>query len=283
MTQVVSNKTGRKKIVKASGENTEIKITAKKFSDYLEIRTELKLNSEHKFNEDYNISIQPYETKGFARPPMDMGTVGNPSDLSFNLDDISLDTLLFRLKVVDKNNTVKGYADEIKPDLSGGGNDTSEGGDGSNTILPIKEDESIKLPFAIQMEPDSKPVLLVKSKLNLKEQFKHDIKTKVFIYTSVIRQILTNYLSDKNYADCSKKEVFINKVLGNAGLDTAMDEIPEYFNDDNSVNQEAVDWIEQVTADCIDTPVTFKGNKTNYLSLFEKKCRETAMENENED
>ena len=53
MTQVVSNKTGRKRIVKASGENTEIKITAKKFSDYLEIRTELKLNSEHKFKEDY--------------------------------------------------------------------------------------------------------------------------------------------------------------------------------------------------------------------------------------
>ena len=49
MTQVVSNKTGRKKIVKASGENTEIKITAKKFSDYLEIRTDLKLNTEHKF------------------------------------------------------------------------------------------------------------------------------------------------------------------------------------------------------------------------------------------
>ena len=145
MTQVVSNKTGRKKIVKASGENTEIKITAKKFSDYLEIRTDLKLNSEHKFKEDYQITIQPYESKGFARQPMDMGTVGNPSDLSFTLDDISLDTLLFRLKVVDKHNTVKGFADEIKPDLSGGGDDTSEGGDGSNTILPIKEDASIKL------------------------------------------------------------------------------------------------------------------------------------------
>ena len=283
MTQVVSNKTGRKKIVKAVGENTEIKIIAKKLADYLEVETELKLNPEHKFKENYNISLQAYEKQGLAYEPRDMGTVGNPSDLSFNIEGISLDTLLFRIKVVDKENIVKGFADEIKPELSGEGTETHEGGDGANTILPIKEDESIKLPFAIQMEPDSKPVLLVKSKLNLKEQFKHDIKTKVFIYTSVIRQILTNYLSDKNYADCSKKEVFINKVLGNAGLDTAIDEIPEYFNDDNSVNQEAVDWIEQVTADCIDTPVTFKGNKTNYLSLFEKKCRETAMENENED
>ena len=282
MTQVVSNKTGRKKIVKAIGENTEIKITAKKFSDYLEIRTDLKLNSEHKFKEDYQITIQPYESKGFARQPMDMGTVGNPSDLSFTLDDISLDTLLFRLKVVDKHNTVKGFADEIKPDLSGGGDDTSEGGDGSNTILPIKEDASIKLPFAIQMEPGTKPVLLVKSKLNLKEQFKHDIRTKVFIYTSVIRQILANYLSDSSYEDCSKKQIFINKVLGNAGMETDMNDIPKYFNDDDSVNQEAVDWIDIVTAACIDTPVVFKGNKTNYLSLFEKKCKEQAVEDENE-
>lgn len=281
MTQVVSNKTGRKKIVKALGENTEIKITAKKFTDYLEIRTELKLNPEHKFRDEYSISLQPYESKGFARQPMDMGTVGNPSDLSFNLDDISYDTLLFRLKVVDKNNTVKGFADEIKPDLSGGGNDTSDGGDGSNTILPIKEDSSIKLPFAIQMEPNTKPVLLVKSKLNLKEQFKHDIRTKVFIYTSVIRQILINYLSDNSYEDCAKKKIFLSKVLGNAGLEDDH-EIPKYYNDDGSINQEATDWIEETTAACIDTPVIFKGNKTNYLSLFEKKCKEAVVEEENE-
>ena len=283
MTQVVSNKTGRKKIVKAIGENTEIKIIAKKFVDYIEINTELKLNPEHKFKEDYNISLQAYEKQGLGYEPKDMGTVGNPSDLFFNIEGISLDTLLFRLKVVDKENVIKGFADEIKPDLSGEGNEMYDGGDGTDTILPIKEDSSLKLPFGIQMEADSKPILLVKSKLNLKEQFKHDIKTKVFIYTSVIRQILTNYLSDKNYEDCSKKEVFINKVLGNAGLDTSIDEIPEYFNDDKSVNQEAVEWIEDVTAACINMPVMFKGSKTNYLSLFEKKCKEEVVEDNNED
>ena len=35
----------------------------------------------------------------------------------------------------------------------------------------------------------------------------------------------------------------------------------QHFNDDDSVNQEAVDWIDMVTAACIDTPVVFKGNK----------------------
>ena len=58
MTQVVSNKTGRKKIVKASGENTEIKIIAKNFNDYIEVRTELKLDPKHIFNKDCQISIQ---------------------------------------------------------------------------------------------------------------------------------------------------------------------------------------------------------------------------------
>ena len=282
MTQIVSNKTGRERIVKATGENTEIKISAKKISDYLEIKTEIKLDPEHKFKEDYKITIQPYETKGFARQPMDMGTVGEPSDLVFNLDDISLDTLLFRIKVTDKKNTIKGYADEIRPEASGGGDGTKDGGDGRNTILPIKEDSSLKLPYAIQMEPHSKPVLLVKSKLNLKEQFKHDIKTKVFIYTAVIRQILTNYLSDKSYDDCGRKQEFMDKVFGNAGLDLEINEIPLYFNDDGSVNQESIEWIETTTAACIDTPVKFKGNTTNYLSLFEQKCKEQAVEDANE-
>ncbi len=273
-----------KKIVKAVGENTEIKILAKKFPDYVQIDTELKLNPEHGFQDDYRISLQAYESKGYAKEPKDMGVVSDPSDLQFNIDGISLDTLLFRLKVVDKENTVKGFAEEIKPDLSGEGDETLEGGDSSNTILPIKEDSSIKLPFAVQMEPDTKPVLLVKSKLNLKEKFKHDIRTKVFIYTSVIRQILTTYLSDKNYDDCSKKETFISKVLGNAGVDIELGEIPKYYNeDDGSINSEAVDWIEDVTAACIDTPVVFKGNRVNYLSVFEKKCREDIMQDSDED
>ena len=78
-----------------------------------------------------------------------------------------------------------------------------------------------------------------------------------------------------------KKKLFLSKVLGNAGLEDDH-EIPKYYNDDGSVNQEATDWIEETTAACIDTPVIFKGNKTNYLSLFEKKCKEAVVEEENE-
>lgn len=282
MTQVVSNKTGRKKIVKAEGENTEIKIKARKLFDHIEINTEIKLNPEHKFQSDCRINLQAYEKKGYAKEPMDMGTIDKPSDLSFNISDISFDSLLFRLKVVDKNNIVKGFAEEIKAEMTGEGDETKEGGDISNTILPIREDASLKLPFSIDMEPDTKPVLLVKSKLNLKERFKHDIRTKIFIYTSVIRQILTNYLSDTSYEDCEGKKIFINKVLLNAGWETELKDIPKYFNEDGSVNPDARIWIEEVTAACIDTPVTWRGNKSNYLSVFEKKCKEDFAEVQNE-
>ena len=132
------------------------------------------------------------------------------------------------------------------------------------------------------MEPDQKPVLLVKSKLNLKEQFKHDIKTKVLIYTSVIRQILQTYLSDKNFQDCSKKDIFIGKVLSNAGSETEIKEIPSYFDDEGCVNQDALEWIEEQTAACINTPVIFRGKKENYLSIFEAQCRAETIEEEYE-
>ena len=283
MPQIVSNRTGREKIIKAEGENTEIVIVVKKERDHITVTTELKLNPVHNFKNDYKINLQAYESSGFAKKPWSLGTVGDTGDFQFTLSDIDLDRLLFRLKVVDKNNIIKGYVGEISPNLTGAGNrDQSKEGEFSNTILPIRETDKIKLPFAVEMSPDVKPVLLVKSKLNLKEQFKHDIKTKIFIYTSVIRQIITTYLSDKSYANCSKKESFINKVLSNAGVDTELEEIPEYFDQNRNVNSEAIDWIEQITADCIDHPVQFKGSKVNYLKVFEKKCKEQSVEEDYE-
>ena len=50
MTQVVSNKTGREKIVKAQGDNTEIFIEAKKDGEVVQINAKLNLSKEHNFN-----------------------------------------------------------------------------------------------------------------------------------------------------------------------------------------------------------------------------------------
>jgi hypothetical protein len=284
MTQVVSNKTGREKIIKAQGDNTEIFIEAKKDGDIVQIVAKLNLSKSHNFKPDYKIFLQAYESKGYAKEPKEMGQVSEPWELKFNILDIPIDSLLFRIKIIDKNNVVRGFADEIRADLQGESKGTKSGetSEQSNTILPIKEDSNLILPFAVQMEPDQKPVLLVKSKLNLKEQFKHDIITKVLIYTSIIRQILHTYLSDKNFQDCEYKDKFIGKVLSNAGSETEIKEIPNYFDDDGCVNQDALEWIEEQTAACINTPVEFRGRKENYLSLFEAQCKAEIIEDDYE-
>ena len=207
MTQVVSNRTGRERIITAEGENTEFIIEVKKQKNLLRIRSKSKFNADHNFKENDKIFLQAYESGGIAKEPWSLGTIGKTGEFEFTINDISFDTLMFRLKVIDENNFVKGFADEIRPNLeSSGKNKTTKDSEISNTLLPIRETDKISLPFAVDMSPDSKPILLVKSKLNLKEQFKHDIKTKVFIYTSVIKQILTIYLSDNNFKNCTQKK-----------------------------------------------------------------------------
>ena len=284
MTQVVSNRTGREKIITATGENTELEIQVKKQKDLLKIRSISNFSKEHNFKENYKIVLQAYESGGIAKEPWSLGTIGDTGEFEFTINDISYDTLLFRLKIIDENNLVKGFADEIRPNKenSGKGKNTKDSKI-SNTLLPIRETDKISLPFAIEMSPDSKPILLVKSKLNLKEQFKHDIKTKIFIYTSVIKQILTIYLSDNAFKNCSQKMEFINKVISNTGTDPDLVEIPKYFDEDNNINEEALDWIDNITSECLNNPVEFKGKKINYITVFEKKCREQIFEEEDED
>ena len=283
MTQIISNRTGREKIIKAEGQNTEIVILAKENKEFIQINAEVKLNKDHQFKDEYKIFLQAYETSGNAKEPWNLGTVGKTGEYSFSFNDLNIESLLFRLKIVDSKQIIKGYADEIRPTLSGlGSNSKFNIGQNSNTLLPIRESDKIRLPFAIEMSPYNKPILLVKSKHHLKEKFKWDISTKVFIYTSSIRQILTNYLSDRSYSDCPVKKNFLDRVMSNAGMEADFDEIPEYFDKNKNINIEAVEWIEHITAGCIDTPVQFKGRTVNYLKIFEEDCIRFNQENTHE-
>jgi hypothetical protein len=47
-------------------------------------------------------------------------------------------------------------------------------------------------------------------------------------------------------------------------------EIPNYFREDGKVNEEATDWIEEVTAGCINMPIIKAGKRTRYLEEFKK-------------
>lgn len=283
MTQIISNRTGREKIIKAEGENTEIKIIAKESEEFIHINAEIKLNKEHNFKDDYNIFLQAYESSGTAKEPWNLGTVGKTGEYAFSFKDLNIESLLFRLKIVDTNQTIKGFADEIRPSLSKTGKGVKSNTiKNSNTLLPIRESDKIRLPFSIEMSPYNKPILLVKSKHHLKEKFKWDISTKVFIYTSAIRQIITNYISDKSYSDCPVKKNFLNKVMSNAGMEPDFEEIPEYFDKNMNISYEAIEWIENLTAGCIDTPVQYKGKNVNYLKIFEDDCIRFNQEQTNE-
>ena len=57
MTQIISNRTGREKIIKAEGENTEIKIIAKESGEFIHINAEIKLNKEHNFCKHMNLLV----------------------------------------------------------------------------------------------------------------------------------------------------------------------------------------------------------------------------------
>ena len=49
MTQVVSNRTGREKIITAEGENTEFSVEVKKQKNLLRVRSSIKLSKDHNF------------------------------------------------------------------------------------------------------------------------------------------------------------------------------------------------------------------------------------------
>ncbi len=268
MGQIVTNKTGRRKIIH-KGENPEIKIFAKSEDDGFRFETKLNLNSIHKFKEDYKISLQAYEKNGIALKPLDMGTVGDPNDLAqVYIREIDVDRVLFRLKVYDEKNVLKGLGDKISlmSDDEGGQKSNSS----SNTLLPIQETDKIKVPFQIEMEPGEKPILLLKSKLNLKEKFKNNIIVKTLIYTASIKEILINYITDPAYNNDSFKDKFLNAIILNSGNELYFPEKDMMFDEEGKFTDEGSTWVDDAVAACINKTVNFQGLNTSLMRQFSK-------------
>lgn len=272
MGQIVTNKTGRVKI-NSKGIDPEIKIFAKVGNEGFYFDTEINLDSKHKFRDDYRISIQPYEKNGIALPPLDMGSVGKPSDLGkIFVKDINIDRALFRLRVTGENKILKGLADHISIFTANTNKGKQNNSEYSNTLLPVKETDNLRVPFAIEMNEGDKPVLLLKSKLGLKEKFKNDIIIKTLIYTSVIKEILYQYLTNLEYINDPIKKKFIDAIVNNSGGDiTYPDE--ENFLDDGKITEIGHKWIEEAVDGCINKTVTFHGENTSYMKKFSEKIK----------
>jgi hypothetical protein len=282
MGQIVTNKTGRRKILH-KGEKPEIQIFAKSEDDGFRYETKLNISNIHKFKEDYRISLQAYEKNGIALKPLDMGTVGNPSDLAqVYVREINIDRVLFRIKIYDENKILKGAGDMISlaVDEEGGQKDKSS----SNTLLPIQETDKIKVPFQIEMEAGVKPVLLLKSKLNLKEKFKNNIIIKTLIYTASIKEILFNYINDPNYNNDIFKDKFINAIISNSGNELFYPSKDILFDDEGKYTEEGLTWIDDAVAACINKTINFQGLNTSLMKQFSKdisKLEDVEVDDEN--
>ena len=108
MTQVVSNRTGRERIITAEGENTEFTVEVKKQKNLLRIRSNSKFNSDHNFNENDKVFLQAYESGGIAKEPWSLGTVGKTGEFEFTINDISYDFnhLVFSNGIHIKNDAI---------------------------------------------------------------------------------------------------------------------------------------------------------------------------------
>ena len=112
-----------------------------------------------------------------------MGTVGEPSDLAqVYIREIDVDRVLFRLKVYDEKNVLKGLGDKISLVSDEGGQKVIH----HRILYYYPREDKIKVPFQIEVESE-KPILLLKSKLNLKEKFKNNIIVKTLIYTEILQ------------------------------------------------------------------------------------------------
>jgi len=289
MSQIVSNRTGRKKIF-YKGDAPEIKVFAEQNKNYLKYKTELNLNPESNYKSHYKITIQAYEKNGSADKPYDMGTVGSPSNLaSVTVKDINIDSVLFRLKIVDENNVIKGYASQIpvvserdpSDEESLNKNRDSKNNE-SDTILPVQETNNINVPFRILMNAGQKPILQLKANLNLKEKLRNDIITKTLIYTAAIKEILTKYLIDQDYKNDPNKNIFIDKIRQNCGED--LPDPPQYFlESDNTISIDASEWIDAAVEGCLNRTVNFQNKQSSIFSIFSEICKKHNLSNSDED
>jgi hypothetical protein len=289
MSQIVSNRTGRKKIF-YKGDAPEIKVFAEQNKNYLKYKTELNLNPESNYKSHYKITIQAYEKNGSADKPYDMGTVGSPSNLaSVTVKDINIDSVLFRLKIVDENNVIKGYASQIpvvserdpSDEESLNKNRDSKNNE-SDTILPVQETNNINVPFRILMNAGQKPILQLKANLNLKEKLRNDIITKTLIYTAAIKEILTKYLIDQDYKNDPNKNIFIDKIRQNCGED--LPDPPQYFlESDNTISTDASEWIDAAVEGCLNRTVNFQNKQSSIFSIFSEICKKHNLSNSDED
>jgi len=263
----------------------EIKITKQGINPDVKINlieeklTGIKISVEvdlkrHNFDTDCKVSLQSFDRRGSGFEPFILGSIidlaNDKNEFRYFIPEVNKDEVRFRLLVSKVGEFKKIKVNRIigRCEINKFFNDENQVDDKKNfkteSLLPTKE-QDIGTVFKIEMIPDRKPYLILKSGCNIKYNLDNNIDPiqKTLIYTSAIRELLTNYLIDSRFENCIYKEKWWKLISEKVG--ESIDDFPKSFLtiDREAVNIEmqTVNWINEVSEIMVSNLLDSSGKK----------------------
>lgn len=228
----------------------------------------------HNFDPDCKVCLQSFDRRGSGLKPFLLGSIKDLSDdkneFQFFIPEVNKDEVRFRLLVSREGEfkKIKVYRIIGRCEINKFFNNENEKDDKKNfkteSLLPTKEQE-IGTVFKIEMIPDRKPYLILKSGCNIKYNLDNNIDPiqKTLIYTSAIRELLTNYLVDSRFDNCIYKEKWWKLISEKIGEN--IDDFPKSFltidRDAVNIEMQAVNWINEVAEIMVSNLLDSSGKK----------------------
>ena len=217
-----------------------------KFSVKLDFKDSLKYLSH-----DSKILLYPMTTQGVVLLPLNLGTVEKIelNEKGYELKDQLRDNLYFNLKISKPDSRVEGFAYRLKFKKIEEKEDEIETDDEgeSQSILPIVEVPDQSVPYKINMQPvtGQPPTLYVRT--GMKNKIKSSAVTQYLITTSAIKEIITNYIIDKESEGDTfreKWEILIKNLMGDNNFKFPSRE--EALERSGAISEDVVDLIDDV-------------------------------------
>ena len=221
MGQITLQKLKRRKITSALP-NPEIVIDGHQDENNVKFLVKLDLKDSIKYlSKDSKVLLYPMTTQGVVLLPINLGTIEKIelNEKGYELKDQIRDNLYFNLKISKPDSRVEGYAYRLKFKKveEKDGEIETEGEEESQSILPIVEVPDQSIPYKINMQPvtGQPPTLFVRT--GMKNKIKSSAVTQYIVTTSAIKEIITNYIIDKESEGDTfreKWEILIKDLMG---------------------------------------------------------------------
>ena len=285
MGQITLQKFKRYKIVSALPE-PEVYLEGEQIFNDVSIKVKLDFNESKRFlPKDGIIRLYPITKQGVAMLPFNLGTVDNIEidEKGYKIEREAKENLYFNLKISDPKAIVKGYAYRLKFKKN-----TQEGliedeESGQKSILPIIENPNQTIPFRVDMQhmAGSPPTLFVAT--GMKNKIKNSAITQYNVTTAAIREIVSNYILDKdlfNDLNREKWELLIENLKGEKNY--KFPNRNDALSNSGILNDEVKDDIETIIVE-FGYRRKFKGTNVTLIDAFKNELLLTNGENEDEE